>query len=103
MNFITLYPSPPPLSGYREGEQPNATDTNGIEIMSDIEKPQRCIFISERIAAPKGVKLAHNVRKSSAETHTWSTQQWINELTRVPENSHHIVEKKSPRLSTDLR
>ena len=92
---ITLYSSPPPLFGYRGGEQPTPTDTNEIQTMNDTGKPQRCIFISERIAAPKGVKLAYNVRKGKAETHTWSTQQWINELTRVPENSHHIIEKKA--------
>ena len=79
------------------------TNNNGIEIMNATEKPQRCIFVSERIAAPKGVKLAHNVRKGREETHTWSTQQWINEVTRVPENSHHVLEKKSPLRSTDFR
>jgi hypothetical protein len=59
--------------------------------MNEIATPSRCIFIRQMTAAPVGVKLPTRVRKGPKDTHTWNVDQWINELIRVPENSHHVA------------
>jgi len=59
--------------------------------MNEIAEPSRCIFIRQMTAAPVGVKLPKRVRKGPKDTHTWNVDQWINELIRVPENSHHVA------------
>ena len=64
--------------------------------MNEIAIPPRCIFIRQMTAATVGVKIPARVRKGRAETHTWNVAQWINELIRVPANSHHVTNKLVP-------
>lgn len=64
--------------------------------MNEIAIPPRCVFIRQMIAAPVGVKIPARFRKGRAETHTWNVAQWINELIRVPANSHHVTNKLVP-------
>ena len=64
--------------------------------MNKSAKPPRYTFIRQMTAAPVGVKLPAQVRKCRAETHTWNVAQWINELIRVPANSHHVTNKLVP-------
>ena len=64
--------------------------------MNKTAKPPRYAFIRQMTAAPVGLKLPAHVRKGRAETHTWNVAQWINELIRVPANSHHVTNKLVP-------
>jgi hypothetical protein len=59
--------------------------------MSEADTTSRCIFIRQMVAAPVGVKIPERFRRGRKETHTWSVEDWISELLRVPANSHHVA------------